>query len=96
MFNNGGVVEEENSLHDVAQPVQIRKAFQVLGNLDQGDKLVDIVFGYDEFSDGFTASGSRARSSKAGLDFDKIAQFSSGEVNGGDRFDGELIVEIVI
>lgn len=58
MFNNGGVVEEENDLHDIAQAVQIRKAFQVLSNLDQGDELVDIVFGHYEFSDGFTASGS--------------------------------------
>lgn len=96
MLNNGGVVEQENGLHDVAQTMQVRKAFQIFGNLDQGDKLVDVVFGHDEFGDGFTASSGGARGSKADLDFGQVAQFSSGEVDGGDRFDGEFIVKIIV
>lgn len=96
MLNNGGVVEQENSLHDVTQTVQVRKAFQILGNLNQGDKLVDVVFGHDEFGYGFTASGSRALSSKHGINFGQIVQFSSGEVDGRYRFNGELIIEIIV
>jgi hypothetical protein len=38
----------------------------------------------------------RAHGSKAGLDFGQITQFSSGEVDGRDRFDGEFIVKIIV
>jgi hypothetical protein len=96
VFNDGGIVEEKNGLHDVAQAVQVGEAFQVLGNFYQGNKLVNIVVSYNEFGYGFTTSSSRAHNPKAGVDFYQIAQFGSGKANRSKRFNGELIVEIIV
>lgn len=54
VLNNLGVVEQDESLHDVTQPVQVREIFEVLCDGDEGDEVCNVVFAYNHLGHAIT------------------------------------------
>lgn len=86
VFNDGCVVEEDEHLHNAAQPVEVGQTFEVFCHVHQRYQLRYVVLGEDELGQSFSAAWGRVCGAHVILDLVEIA-----EVGGGEEYRADVV-----